>query len=107
MRNVDDLIFNEKLFWLFWKMDRGVVEVTVQSNSVRSSPCWKDSLNEWGQNICHEVRGIKFLLGRRQIQHVKTINSPHHCQHKLHRVNLLSNFLRHVISGCTPLSRML
>jgi hypothetical protein len=107
MRNVDDLIFNEKLFWHFWKMDPGVVKVTVQSNSMRSPPCWKGSLNESGQNICHEIRGIKFLLGRYQIHHLKIINTSHQCQYKLHRVNLLSHFLRQVISGYTSLSRML
>jgi hypothetical protein len=38
---------------------------------------------------------------------VKTINTPHHCQQILHRANLLSHFLRHVISGYTLFSQML
>jgi hypothetical protein len=35
-------------------------------------------------------------LGHHQIHHVKTIKTSHHYQHKLHRVNLLSHFLRHL-----------
>jgi hypothetical protein len=80
-------------------MNAAVIQVSIESTNVRSSPSWTIFRSQRYHDMVNEVLQVEPILRSHQIHNMKPADSPNDRQHELRGVDPRNHCTSHIFSG--------